>query len=186
MQENVRGINSCKSNMKQRIHMNNFMIVFTTSTNTTVKISIAPCGAFMTRYKNSLIMHNKTSIHTINRRRTASHTTKHSFTCQAQRNGFKELLESIAKRPQDYVTLSGRMTTNTVEGFYGVALMYLGKQTDLEHRHYICKTNMSVCHKTHSQTLNKCIQSFRTLDQSGKCSVWWAWGFQSLPTQPVT
>ena len=39
------------------------------------------------------------------------------------------------------------MTTNTVEGFHGLALMYRDKRTDLEHTHYVCKTNMAVCHK---------------------------------------
>lgn len=53
-------------------------------------------------------------------------------------------------RPQDYVTDNGRMTTNTVEGFHGLALMYRDKRTDLGHTHYICKTNMAICHKVNS------------------------------------
>ena len=53
----------------------------------------------------------------------------------------------MAARPQDYVPLGGRMTTNTVEGFHGLALMYRDKRTDLGHTHYVCKTNMAVCHK---------------------------------------
>ena len=53
----------------------------------------------------------------------------------------------MAACPQDYVSLGGRMTTNTVEGFHGLALMYRDKRTDLEHTHYVCKTNMAVCHK---------------------------------------
>ena len=70
--------------------------------------------------------------------------TKHRFTCEAQAKKFRELL---AARPQDYVSLGGRMTTNTVEGFHGLALMYRDKRTDLRHTHYVCKTNMAICHK---------------------------------------
>ena len=77
---------------------------------------------------------------------------RHSFTCKAQVDGFKELLANMASRPQDYVTPSGRMTTNAVEGFHGLALMYRGKQTDLEHTHYTCKTDMAVCHKVNVYT----------------------------------
>ena len=50
----------------------------------------------------------------------------------------------MANRPQDYVTPNGRMTTNTVEGFHGLVLMYRGKQIDLEQTHYTCKTNMAI------------------------------------------
>ena len=56
----------------------------------------------------------------------------------------------MATRPQDYVSDHGRLTTNTVEGFHGLALMYRGKRTDLEHVHYVCKTNMAICHKASS------------------------------------
>ena len=45
------------------------------------------------------------------------------FTCAAQENAFKALLEEMASRPQDYVSDHGRLTTNTVEGFHGLALM---------------------------------------------------------------
>ena len=40
----------------------------------------------------------------------------------------------------------GRLTTNTVEGFHGLALVYRDKRTDLSHTHYVCKTNMAICH----------------------------------------
>ena len=53
----------------------------------------------------------------------------------------------MATCPQDYVSDRGRLTTNTVEGFHGLALMYRTKRTDLHHAHYICKTNMAICHK---------------------------------------
>jgi len=55
----------------------------------------------------------------------------------------------MAERPQDYVSSQGRMTTNTVEGFHGLALMYRDKRTDLGHTCYVYKTNMAVCHKVH-------------------------------------
>lgn len=45
------------------------------------------------------------------------------------------------------VTPGGRQTTNAVEGFHGLALMYRDKRTDLGHEHYTCKTNMGICHK---------------------------------------
>jgi len=39
------------------------------------------------------------------------------------------------------------MTTNSIEGFHGLALKYRGKKVDLHHSHYICKTNMAIYHK---------------------------------------
>lgn len=76
-----------------------------------------------------------------------SYSSKHRFSCQAQADGFKSLLEGMASRPQDYVSARGRLTTNAVEGFHGLALMYRDKRTDLGHTHYVCKTNMAICHK---------------------------------------
>ncbi len=52
-----------------------------------------------------------------------------------------EILQHMASKPQDCHLM---MTTNTVEG---LALMYRGKRIDLGHRHYVCKTNMAICHK---------------------------------------
>ena len=69
------------------------------------------------------------------------------FTCKAQVNGFKALLDNMAGRLQDYISDRGRLTTNSVEGFHGLALLYRGKRTDLGHMHYVCKTNMAICHK---------------------------------------
>ncbi len=69
------------------------------------------------------------------------------FTCKAQVEEFKALIEDISGRPQDYVSLHGKMTTNSVEGFHGLALVYRDKRTDLLHTHYVCKTNMAICHK---------------------------------------
>ena len=74
---------------------------------------------------------------------------KHGFTCKAQAEGFKSLLEEMSIRPQDYVSQRGRLTTNTVEGFHGLALVYRSKRTDLGHLHYVCKTNMAICHKVY-------------------------------------
>lgn len=76
---------------------------------------------------------------------------KNGFTCKAQVDGFRVLLQDTADRPQDYVTHNGRMTTNSVEGFHGLALMYGGKRTDLGCKHYECKTNMAICHKVNSE-----------------------------------
>ena len=72
------------------------------------------------------------------------YVSKHMFTCEAQSMAFNSLLNQMADRPQDYVTEQGRVTTNSIEGFHGVALMYRDKRTDLGHTHYICKTNMSI------------------------------------------
>ena len=49
------------------------------------------------------------------------------------RQGLCELPKSMAARAQDYVSLRGHMTTNTVEGFNGLAR---DKRTDLGHTHY--------------------------------------------------
>ena len=59
---------------------------------------------------------------------------------------FQTLMEGMAGRPQDYVSDHGRLTTNTVEDFHGVAL-YRDKRTDLGHTHYTCKTNVAIYHK---------------------------------------
>ncbi len=78
------------------------------------------------------------------------HKGKHKFTCLAQVDGVKGLVEEMAACPQDYVSDHGRLTTNTVEGFHGLALIYRDKRTDLGHVHYTCKTNMAIfCHKVH-------------------------------------
>ena len=78
------------------------------------------------------------------------YTSDHKFTCKAQADLFKEHLETMADRPQDYVSARGRTTTNAVEGFHGLALMYRDKRTDLGSYHYMCKTNMSICHKVYT------------------------------------
>ena len=61
----------------------------------------------------------------------------------------------MAAHPQDYVSECGRLTTNTVEGFHGLALVYRDKWTDLSHTHYVCKTNMVIYHNV-SGTITTC------------------------------
>ena len=56
--------------------------------------------------------------------------SSHSFTCKAQADGFEGLLKTMANKPQDYITPSGCMTTNTVKGFHGLALMYIQGEND--------------------------------------------------------
>ncbi len=74
---------------------------------------------------------------------------QHTFTCRAQVGKFRDLFEQMAAYPQDYISDHGRLTTNTVEGFHGLALLYRDKRTDLG-PHYTCKTNMAICHKVHN------------------------------------
>ena len=58
-----------------------------------------------------------------------------------QAEAFKRLLEEMA-----------RLTTNSVEEFHGLALLYRGKHTALDHIHYVCKTNMAIYHKVATTT----------------------------------
>ena len=44
------------------------------------------------------------------------------------------------------------MTTNSIEGFHGLALKYHEKKVDLHHSHYTCKTNMAIWHKVMAYT----------------------------------
>jgi len=74
------------------------------------------------------------------------------------------LLEEMSARPQDYVSDHSRRTTNTVEGFHGLALVYRDKQTNLSHTHYTCKINMAICHKVMLPTwlIKKCNCSYHS------------------------
>ena len=74
------------------------------------------------------------------------YSVKIPLTCPVQGEAFKKLLESMAGRPQEYVTPNGKVTTNS-KGFHGLALKYRSKRIDLKHAHYCCKTNMAICHK---------------------------------------
>ena len=59
----------------------------------------------------------------------------------------------MAARPQEYISLEGRVTDNIPEGYHGIALAYRGKRIDLGSVHYQCKTNMSIPHKVTVPTL---------------------------------
>ena len=83
---------------------------------------------------------------------TPYHTTK-PLKCQAQSDAFLHLLKEMSKHPQEYVTAEGRVTTNSIEAFHGLALKYHGKRIDLHHTHYTCKTNMAICHKVFIHTV---------------------------------
>ena len=75
------------------------------------------------------------------------YSIKFPLLCATQADVFLELLQSMVAKPQDYTTPSGKVTTNVVEGFHGLALKYRGKRIDLWHMHYCCKTNMAMCYK---------------------------------------
>ena len=101
------------------------------------------------------------SLHTLMHSRLTHYSTEHLFTCRSQVAAFTSLLEEMSTHPQDYVSDHGRLTTNAVEGFHGLALVYRGKRTDQWHKHYVCKTNMAMCHKVSTQH-KKCIESIGT------------------------
>ena len=42
----------------------------------------------------------------------------------------------MADKPQEYINTTGKVTTNAIEGFYGLALKYHGKRVDLAQTHY--------------------------------------------------
>ena len=75
------------------------------------------------------------------------YSTKSPLLCATHSDAFLELLKTMADKPQEYITPTGKVTTNSVEGFHGLALKYRGKRIDLGPAHYCCKTNMAVCHK---------------------------------------
>ena len=75
------------------------------------------------------------------------YATKSPLLCTMQSDAFLELLKTMADKPQEYITPTCKGTTNSVEGFHGLALKYCGKRIDLGPAHYRCKTNMAVCHK---------------------------------------
>ena len=75
------------------------------------------------------------------------YSTKSPLLCNTHSDAFLKLLKTMADKPQEYITPTGKVTTNSVEGFRGLALKYRGKRIDLGTGHYCCKTNMAVCHK---------------------------------------
>ena len=62
--------------------------------------------------------------------------SKHSFTCPNQLEALRELFESMAERPQEYVNREERFTKNVPEGYHGVALAYREKRIDVGSVHY--------------------------------------------------
>ena len=65
----------------------------------------------------------------------SQYTTKSPLLCPVQSEAFEELLKSMADKPQEYITTTGKVTTNAIEGFHGLALKYRGKRIDLAHTH---------------------------------------------------
>ena len=80
-------------------------------------------------------------------RQMMMYTTKSPLLCPVQSKAFEELLKSMADKPREYITTTGKITTNSIEGFHSLALKYRGKRVDLGHTHYCTKTNMAVCHQ---------------------------------------
>ena len=54
------------------------------------------------------------------------YTTKSPLFCSVQFKAFEELLKSMGDKPQEYITTTGKVTTNSIEGFHGLALEYRG------------------------------------------------------------
>ena len=75
------------------------------------------------------------------------YATKSSLPCATHSDAFLELLKTMADKPQEYITPTGKVTTNSVKGFHGLALKHHGKRIDLGPAHYCCKINVAVCHK---------------------------------------
>ena len=69
----------------------------------------------------------------------------HPYSVQSET--FEKLLKDMAGIPQEYITTTGKVTTNAVEGFHGLALKYQGKRIHLLTIHYCCRTKMAVCVK---------------------------------------
>ncbi|CAH3162441.1 unnamed protein product [Porites lobata] len=60
----------------------------------------------------------------------------------------------MATRPDEYITLDGRVTNNIPEGYHEIVLMYRNKRIDLRSVHYKCKANMSIPHKMINNNMN--------------------------------
>ena len=67
------------------------------------------------------------------------YSTNKPLQCTEQSEAFLQLLNEMAKKPHEYITPEGRVTTNSIEGFHGLAVKYCGKRVDLHHHHYTCK-----------------------------------------------
>ena len=157
-----------------------------TSTVTTVWMTTALNGAIMTKSATYYVLSIwSTSCYIsllLQEVNGQPYKTKHKFTCEAQAKKFHELLQEMAARPQDYVSLGGRMTTNTVEGFRHWCI----ERTDLGHAHYTCKTNMAICHKVRCFDINStwtalCVYTYiiRISVHYGSCCAVQRWAFVS-------
>ncbi|KAL9977773.1 hypothetical protein ACROYT_G015213 [Oculina patagonica] len=103
-----------------------------------------PSHSFTWRVLSSAQTFHKRRIKDENRR---AYHCKHAFSCTAQLKEFKHVPEKMASRPQEYITLDGRVSNDIPEGYHGIALVYRNKRIDLGSIHYKCKTNMSIPHK---------------------------------------
>ena len=56
-----------------------------------------------------------------------------------EEEAFKILLVSMADWPQEYASLNSKVTTNSIEGFHGMALKYCSKRIDLKHVYIAAK-----------------------------------------------
>ena len=64
------------------------------------------------------------------------YTIKSPLLCLVQSEASEELLKSMADKPQEYIITTGKVTTNSIEGFHGLAFKHRGKRVDLGHTHY--------------------------------------------------
>ncbi len=62
-------------------------------------------------------------------------STKDAFSCLDQLNAFKTLLENMTSKADVYITMDGRQTNNTPEGYHGIALSYRDKSIYLGSTH---------------------------------------------------
>ena len=53
---------------------------------------------------------------------SSPYTTKSPLLYSVQSEAFEKLLKDMAGKPQEYITTTGKITTNAVEGFHGLAL----------------------------------------------------------------
>lgn len=91
------------------------------------------------------------------------YSTKHAFSCLDQLDAFKTLLENMASKADEYITMEGRQTNNTPEGCHGIALTYRDKRIDWGSTHYQCKTiphkvnALLTCSSIHLQLPDKAV-----------------------------
>ena len=54
-------------------------------------------------------------------------STKYPLLCSVQSEAFEKLLKGMSDKTQEYITTAGKVTTNAVEAFHGLALKYRGQ-----------------------------------------------------------